>query len=43
MATLLTGRGHEEIPRGLPIMVAYTPLRIANKVVFHFRDVHLLW
>lgn len=27
-------RGHEEIPQGLPIMVAYTPLCIANKVIF---------
>src|SRR5271155_4587438 len=34
MATLLTGMGHEEIPQGLPIMVAYTPLCIANKVIF---------
>src|SRR5271170_4781499 len=34
MATLLTGRDHEEIPQGLPVMLVYAPLRIANKVIF---------
>jgi hypothetical protein len=34
MATLLTGRANEEISQGLPIMVAYAPFRIANKVIF---------
>ena len=40
MATLLTGRANEEIPQGLPIMVAYAPLRIANKIIFSLSGIY---